>query len=86
MKTEQEIISRLLSTIEAQIDNGVELHPDELDEYVVAAIWAHKKYGRSCPHVEQVVNDREGVSIAMLIEAGLTYGDYRATYHYKKSA
>lgn len=86
MKTEQEIISHLLSTIEAQIDAGVELHPDELDEYVVAAIWAHKKYGRSCPHVEQIVNDREGISIHALSEAGLTYEDYRAAYAYRKSA
>lgn len=86
MNNEQQIISRLLSIIEAQIDAGAELHSDELDEYVIAAIYAHKHYNRPCPHVEQIVNDREGVSIAMLVEAGLTYEDYRASYAYRKSA
>lgn len=86
MKDEREIIDRLLSIIEAQIDNDAELDSMELDEFIIASIWAHKKYGRACPHVYTVVNMREGVSIHDLVAAGLTLEDLRRTYDYKKTA
>ena len=86
---EQEIISKLLNTIEAVIENdknGDMLSSEEKDEYIIAAIWAHKKYGRPSLYVQSVVDSREGLPIYDLHKAGLTYEDYLATYHYKHSA
>ena len=81
--TEQEMICKLLDTLEAVIERDHELSNEELEEYVVIAITAHKKYGRRCPMASRVIDQLEGLSIGLLADAGLTYNDYRATYHQK---
>lgn len=83
---DQEIISKLLSTIEAVILNDKEgdiLSSDELEEYCIIAITAHKKYGRRCNMVHDIIDQIGGLHIGALIEAGLTYEDQRAVYHQK---
>lgn len=79
MINEQQIIDKLLSTVEAIIENNREaLSSEEIDEYVVAAIWAFKRYGRKCPTVQLI----DAVSMYDLDKAGLTRNDYiTATYY-----
>jgi hypothetical protein len=75
--TNEKIISNLLDTMEGLINAGVDLSPEELDDYVVCAVAAHKNYGRPCPLAREVSNDREGACIADLVSAGLSYEDYQ---------
>ena len=81
MITDQQAIFKLLSTIEAMIDNDVELSNEELEEYATIAITAHKKYGRKCPMVHTVIDMLEGLGIGLLSDAGLDYNDYMNCYH-----
>jgi hypothetical protein len=81
--TEQQMICKLLNTIEAVISSDHELSNDELEEYCVIAITASKKYGRKTHMVHYVVDMLEGLPVGMLADAGLDYNDYLAAYHQK---
>lgn len=76
--TEQQIIFKLLDTIEGvyQNDGGV-FELEDLEDYAVCAIQAHKKYGRKCPLLHSVVSTLEGLGAVTLHNAGITFEDYQ---------
>jgi hypothetical protein len=76
--TNDKTVSTLLDIMEGIISSGeIELSGEELDDYVVCSVAAHKSYGRKCPLAREVSNDREGACIADLVNAGLSYEDYQ---------
>lgn len=75
--TEQQIIFKLLDTIEGVYRFSTDLSNEDLEDYAVCAIQAHKKYGRKCPLLHDVVADLEGLGVVTLHNAGITFEDYQ---------
>lgn len=80
--TEQQIIFKLLDMVEgiyqAEFKSPLPaLSTEDLEDYAVCAIQAHKKYGRKCPLLHDMVCDLEGLGAVTLYNAGITFNDYQ---------
>lgn len=77
-QSKQQIIFKLLDTIEGvyRISTDV-LSKEDLEDYAVAAILAHKWYGRKAATLHDVVSDLEGLGAVTLHNAGITFADYQ---------